>query len=499
MAVPVSGWTSDNDPIDSILDDGYRWENEAGRDTTRIDYAIVRYPEDAGAVARWETRAFTAGMAAWEQVADVDFRPARSADHFDLAIGVADSTDLPRPWPPRDLLAFQEGPYLASQKDDEQVAGGIYFQDRPSWTAAGTEPAGLGFLTILHELGHFLGLAHPFDAGSSGLSRVEGRVGDISTLSTVMAYADWRNDPATGYADLDRVWPLEAGTTLGYGHFLTPTARDVAAVQHLYGANLDQDDGDGDGSANDVYRLPASNSVGTGWTTIWDTGGIDAIRHSGARAVHISLEPSRFEPGSTIWGGLSQVRSVFGGLMIADDVTGALTRAQGGFRGVLIENASGGSGDDRIEGNLAANALSGGGGADRILGQGGADRISGGAGEDVLSGGTGGDVLRGGSGDDSLWGGRGSDSLYGDGGNDVLSGSSGADRFVFAAGGGFDTIRDFGGSDVIDLRAYGDLSFREALSGSRNFASGMRLYVGEEEIRLAGVDRAELTPDDFLL
>lgn len=499
MAVPVSGAFSENRQIDAILDNGYFWENETWRGTTRIDYVILPYPEDAASVTRWEARAFAAGMAAWEQVADVDFRPARSANRVDLVIGVADSTDMPPPRPPRDLLAFQEGPYTASLKDDGPLAVGVYFRDRPSWTATSTDPGGQGFLTVIHELGHFLGLAHPFDEGSSGGSPVEGEVEEISTLSTVMAYADWRNDPATGYADLDRVWPLEAPTTLGYGHFLTPTARDIAAVQHLYGANPDQDDGDGDGDPNDVYRLPGTNAAGTGWTTIWDTGGIDAIRHSGARAVHISLEPSRFEDETTSLGGLSQARSILGGLMIADDVTGALTRAQGGFRGVLIENASGGSGDDRIEGNLAANALSGGGGADRLLGQGGADRISGGAGEDVLSGGTGGDVLRGGTGEDALWGGRGSDSLYGEGGNDVLDGSSGADRFVFAAGGGFDTIRDFGGGDVIDLRAYGDLSFREAMSGSRNFASGMRLYVGDEEIRLAGVDRAELTPDDFLL
>lgn len=498
MAVPVSGWYSDNWQINVILDDGFRWENKGGRGTTLIDYAVVEYPEGNSPPTRWETRAISAGMAAWEQVADVDFRPAVSETGVELVIGVIDPRDLENP-PPPELAAFQEGPYSASRKGEDPLAVGGYFRDRASWTAVGTEPAGRGFLTILHELGHFLGLAHPFDRGENGTSPIAGKVGEISTLSTVMAYADWKNDPGTGYADLHHVQPLSVRSTMSYGHFLTPTARDVAAVQYLYGASLDQDDGDGDGDPNDVYRLPGTNAAGTGWTTIWDTGGIDAIRHSGARAVHISLEPFRFEDETTSFGGLSQVRSVLGGLMIADDVTGALTRAQGGFRGVLIENASGGSGDDRIEGNLAANALSGGGGADRILGQGGADRISGGAGEDVLSGGTGGDVLRGGTGEDALWGGRGSDSLYGEGGNDVLDGSSGADRFVFAAGGGFDTIRDFGGGDVIDLRAYGDLSFREAMSGSRNFASGMRLYVGDEEIRLAGVDRAELTPDDFLL
>lgn len=69
---------------------------------------------------------------------------------------------------------------------------------------------------------------------------------------------------------------------------------------------------------------------------------------------------------------------------------------------------------------------------------------------------------------------------------------------MFGAGGGVDTVRDFGGSDVIDLRRY-DLGFREILAESRNPSSGVRLHVGDEEIRLAGVDRSDLAPDDFLL
>lgn len=51
---------------------------------------------------------------------------------------------------------------------------------------------------------------------------------------------------------------------------------------------------------------------------------------------------------------------------------------------------------------------------------------------------------------------------------------------------------------MIDLRRY-DLGFREILAESRNPSSGVRLHVGDEEIRLAGVDRSDLAPDDFLL
>lgn len=46
--------------------------------------------------------------------------------------------------------------------------------------------------------------------------------------------------------------------------------------------------------------------------------------------------------------------------------------------GVIIENAIGGSGDDRLMGNDAANILRGGGGADELSGGGGSDTLVGG-------------------------------------------------------------------------------------------------------------------------
>lgn len=52
-----------------------------------------------------------------------------------------------------------------------------------------------------------------------------------------------------------------------------------------------------------------------------------------------------------------------------------------------IENAAGGSGDDRLYGTAGSNALLGGAGADILHGRAGADRIVGGAGQDSLFGG----------------------------------------------------------------------------------------------------------------
>ena len=142
----------------------------------------------------------------------------------------------------------------------------------------------------------------------------------------------------------------------------------------------------------------------------------------------------------------------------------------------VIENASGGSGDDLIDGNDGKNILIGNDGNDTINGQSGADTLKGGNGNDVLSGGkkaddinggngkdklsggfgkdilkgnNGNDKLYGGSGDDDLRGGSGKDTLKGGVGDDILKGGSEADKFVFINDIGKDTISDF--EDDVDI------------------------------------------------
>ncbi|MFT3988521.1 calcium-binding protein [Aestuariivirga sp.] len=121
------------------------------------------------------------------------------------------------------------------------------------------------------------------------------------------------------------------------------------------------------------------------------------------------------------------------------------------FDGLLFE---GGSGSDRVVGG---NGLS-----DTLL-----DNLSGGGGNDFLKGLDGNDQLNGGTGNDTLIGDAGDDSLAGGEGRDVMTGGAGADVFVFttlsesAAGAQRDVIRDFvSGVDAIDLSAV------DAINGS---------------------------------
>ncbi|MFO1004056.1 MAG: hypothetical protein U0936_27375, partial [Planctomycetaceae bacterium] len=70
--------------------------------------------------------------------------------------------------------------------------------------------------------------------------------------------------------------------------------------------------------------------------------------------------------------------------------------------GGTIENVAGGSGNDRLTGNVLANRLNGGHGNNILIGLDGSDILEAGNGRDILIGGRGADTLTGGGGDDIL-------------------------------------------------------------------------------------------------
>ncbi len=267
---------------------------------------------------------------------------------------------------------------------------------------------------ILHELGHALGLDHPFD----GVALADAY---DTNHYTVMSYDA---DPESG-EDNDAMMLF-----------------DVFALQQIWGAA-------GYETGDTTYTGSRTDNV----DTVWDTGGTDTFDASArGTAVRLDLRDGQF--------------STFGDF---EDVAIAF--------GVTIENAVGGTGNDTLIGNAAANDLSGNGGhdllkgyagKDTLKGGGGTDTLAGGRGSDTLNGGTGKDTLKGGSGTDTLTGGGGTDKLYGGGGTDTLAGGSGTDRlwgdagadtFCFKTGADKDVIKDFEtGLDSLEIVGLGTLA-----------------------------------------
>jgi serralysin len=303
--------------------------------------------------------------------------------------------------------------------------------------------------TVIHEIGHGLGLAHPHDGGGredgTTFPGVNGKneLGQNNlnqSVYTTMSYNGGLNTVASG--------GLKYGNQGGLGAF------DIAAIQVLYGANMTTATG------NNVYTLPTKNDRGTGWASIWDAGGNDTISGVGSTApVTIDLRAATLQPGDPNAGGyISQQNAIAGGFTIA--------------RGVVIENAVGSAHGDMLIGNAAANMLDGGAGNDTYFVDSPNDEVRDASGVDtvyatfnfsnpaienvfvngvqVKAGGlaveNGLRLLKGGRSKDVLMGSEANDRIAGGLGKDVLTGGVGQDIFVFdtkPSKANTDTITDY--------------------------------------------------------
>lgn len=403
------------------------------------------YSVDGYFVGRTESVALTASQRALVQQAVNLFNDVANV-RLTSTSGVGDITFGAHEFPNFGLYGFAYFPSGAG------LAGDIWLNNTIT-TVRNPVRGDEGWVTILHELGHALGLKHPFEDGVLLPSSVD------SNKFSVMSYSA---HPVT-----DLVWP---STLMLY---------DIQALQHLYGANRSTRASDTTyfGSGPGSFNPLADNDAVI--ATIWDGGGFDTFDASNqTRAVRIDLREGHF----------SSIGS------LTDNVAVAF--------GAVIENAKGGRGNDTLTGNAHGNVLTGGAGDDVLDGQGGNDtaayagasgavRVSlaisgaqatGGAGSDrlisieSLSGSSFADTLTGNGGANRLWGGNGGDTLSGGGGNDTLLGADGWDSLVGGAGndllsgnGHRDTLVGGGGNDTLWGGADRDtFVFDSAPSGSGN-------------------------------
>ena len=218
--------------------------------------------------------------------------------------------------------------------------------------------------TIIHEIGHAVGLAHPHQATTYGdrtygTNSSQGSENNANPYST-MAYPEYIGE------ELDFAENM-------YSRPTTLMIDDVAAIQHLYGVNDQYKTGD------DVYRidsfdngtLAAEYGYQNIYGTIWDAGGEDTFTWYDQNTVAlIDLNDGEF--------------SCFGDISGPDDTDLDNTWLNDGSgilgiaHNVIIENAIGGTNTDTILGNEADNMLYGGSGV------GVQDRLTGGAGADTF-------------------------------------------------------------------------------------------------------------------
>jgi serralysin len=188
-------------------------------------------------------------------------------------------------------------------------------------------------LTLIHEIGHAIGLKHPFDDGDV-IDPPYLTGPEDSTAWTVMSYNDRVQDYVAQFRPLD-----------------------VAALQYLYGPSKTTRTG------NDTYTFKSGEA-----NFIWDGGGFDTI--------DLSSSPSRvtldLTPGE--WG--------FIGNQPATRITAA-GQITVNF-GTDIEGVVGSRFNDHLVGNDLSNRIDGGAGHDTLYGGLGNDTFIGGDGLDLV-------------------------------------------------------------------------------------------------------------------
>jgi hypothetical protein len=298
-------------------------------------------------------------MRAWDDVVDFEFEKITETDASNVGeIRIAYTSAGPSgsaafayyPW---NNSAGGDAWYMTSVSSNNSFAAGTY-----------------GMFTALHEIGHAIGLKHPFQTGTG-----EGPILSSSldnARNTVMTY---------NQSDRNQIWNFtRSGNSISASasrvNPITPMLYDVAFAQENYGMET---------SIRNNATSYTFTSAPEVLQTIVDGGGSDTINVSGlAKSNIINLNPGSF--------------SSIGYTTIAEQLAAAKT-ANPGFEnylnnlygatytsrlyqwddnvaiayGTTIENAIGGSGVDTITGNSVDNEIWGNGGNDVIDGASGTD------------------------------------------------------------------------------------------------------------------------------
>ncbi len=325
--------------IDSLIWGGCGWTGVSSASPIRYYFGAGQVTEEESAIGAFrgyswyssEKAAFQMALANYSSVSNLKFAQAGSESSADIEWWLAPDYALPGD------LGMHEIPDTVWTP-----IYGYFNADDPSWSDL--RKGSYGYITIIHELGHAFGLAHPQDGGDMPDATPFPGADDGSTGDNGMNQGIWTT---MSYND---GWDAHPSGSDAYGWQGTLMALDIAALQALYGANM------GTATGDNTYTLPKVNASGTYWSCLWDAGGIDTITNAGStRASTIDLRAATLVEGDEHAGGfVSMDAGILGGFTIAN--------------GVTIENATGGSAADRLVGNDAANRLDGGAGADEMSG-----------------------------------------------------------------------------------------------------------------------------------
>ena len=338
---------------------------------------------------------------------DYDEHSAKSWAHNDIDILMANTTTGPA----------QAWAYYPDQGNAYKRASSDV------WIGAATDnrtdlwDGGYGQTTQVHELGHTIGLSHPGDYNFGDDNDGDGVPDPITYEGDAFYFQDSRQYTIMSYAD-----SFETGSNwidfnlMRFMYSATPMVHDIWVAQAKYGADMNTRTGDstyGFNSTADVTNSAMKFDAGDQMMifSIWDANGNDTLDLSGYytpsvidlqegayssaggfgaySSEYAGVDPSTlskadymaFVEGNNADLGMpartdARYDLYFGGRAGANegiawfDAVGRdylMENNIGIAYGAVVENAVGGHGNDRINGNQANNIFTGGEGADTFI------------------------------------------------------------------------------------------------------------------------------------
>lgn len=438
--------------------------------------AAISVAFDAG--SHWtntEEAAFLSAMHLWSDVANVNFTLTSNQSSADLVISRGSDGSaqggITRLIPAAEGSATLGTAVKADISIDTSVAG--FGPIGSSFSTEGGYPWG----TILHELGHTIGLGHAGAYDESIASNTTMLTPYDSNGWSIMSYFEGLNAPYSGGANPGFLWGNSPD-----GYLNGPTTwmpLDILAAQRIYGmpVNSPLSGGQTFGFHSNIQGDTAAyfdfNINKAPVITLWDSGTGNTLDVSGFSSSNfIKLTDGSF---SSV-GGLSDNVAIAFGTKIDTAIGGAsfdnLTGnndgdvLMGGAGGDII---TGGTGNDHIYGNMISSVQGATDGDDRIDAGTGTNYVNGNAGNDIITAGDGANRLYGGAGDDQIQlyaagtahinGNAGNDNIAVELGNDEIHGGKGNDYIVATNGNNViwgDDGNDFiGGGDGISVMTGG--------------------------------------------
>ncbi|NDU91209.1 MAG: matrixin family metalloprotease, partial [Ferrovum sp.] len=348
-----------NQNVDSLMS-GTQWAGSGGS-TVTISYSFpsgyayftTNYP-DTSFWPTWLALSLTQqvetqnALAAWSHVANISF--AQSPDNSTTVGDIRVTFSAGHPW--GSIVGSAYYPSTNASGGDvwldpyvKDVIGGLY---SGNFGNATFQAGSYSYYTVLHELGHTLGLKHPFE--SSPLNSIIANPSLDGRVYTIMSY--------TTLADHTDAIGFTFNPT-------TPMLLDIAAMQALYGANMAHNAGD------TVYYFN-DNPGQHYFQTIWDGGGNNTISYNGNTSSSIDLRQGYgSEIGNPVYAytATNSTAYIVNNLWIAYGTHIDTATTTGTGNNTLTANNDGdtligGTGNDTFRGGSGNDTITGGGGAD---------------------------------------------------------------------------------------------------------------------------------------